>query len=310
MPITEAWPTDARHLAGEEIGPAELLAAFAAADGPRAEVRVVLWAWCHDPHQAPLTQGRLAELAVRFGTRLEATGVESLLDATASEAAAFVRAPVRRGGAPSAHTMHLRRTALRAIYRTLHQLGVHNDDPTVFLELPSRWFRAVRPLTDAELHQARTAVMARRGDPPAGSLLLALAETGAATVELTRLRWCDVHAQSATLPGGTRILPRTAGLTDWGERIVARARDDPDPRSLVVSGSARPPGSQPAIAAMTNRLHQILRTAELHRVDGIGPRSIRLWAAATAYSASGRVESAAHVLGIRSLDAASAAIGI
>lgn len=60
---------------------------------------------------------------------------------------------------------------------------------------------------------------------------------------------------------------------------------------------------------MTNRLRQLLRTAELHTTPGIGPRSIRLWAAASRYRHTRRIEDAAHVLGMRSLDATAAAIG-
>lgn len=308
----QSWPADAQHLAGEPIAKADLPAALATAHGPRAECRVVLWAWRHDPRQAPLSAARLAELAARYASRLEALDVGSLAAATAADAAAFVRAPTRKRTPPSVHTMHLRRTTLRSIYRTLHELGSPCGDPTAFLELPSRWFRAARPLTDAEIHQLRTAVMSRRGDPPPGALVLALAETGASTVELTALRWDDIRGDTVALPGGARILARSASLTEWGAATVARYRvTHPTTGSdLVVSGSSLPPRSQPAQAAMTNRLRQLLRTAELHTDPTLGPRSIRLWAAAHRYHATGRIEDAAHVLGMRSLDACAAAIGI
>lgn len=272
----------------------------------------MLWAWRHDPRQAPLTAARMAELAARYAARLENLGVDSLRSATPADAAGFVRARTRKGSPPSVHTMHLRRTTLRSIYRTLHELGSPCGDPTVFLELPSRWFRAVRPLTDAEIHQLRTAVMSRRGDPPAGALVLALAETGASTVELTALRWSDIAADVVALPGGRRILPRTAALTYWGAAIINgyRATHQVGVTSLVVSGSTMPPRSQPAQAAMANRLRHLLRTAGLHTDPSLGPRSIRLWAAAHRYQMTGRIEDAAHVLGIRSLDACAAAIGL
>src|SRR5690606_21736553 len=117
---------------------------------------------------------------------------------------------------------------------------------------------------------------------------------------------------SVALPGGGRILPRTARLTAWGAATITRYRSThpvvgPE---LAVSGSTMPPRSQPAQAAMTNRLRQLLRTAELHTDPALGPRSIRLWAAALRYRSSGRIEDAAHVIGMRSLDACTAAIGI
>lgn len=306
------WPTDAEQLAGGPIDRTDLAATLDAALGPTAECRVVLWAWRHDPRQAPLSAARLAELAARYATRLETLGIDSLRAATPADAAAFVRAPTRKGTPPSIHTMHLRRTTLRSIYRTLHHLDPPCADPTTFLELPSRWFRAARPLTDAEIHQLRTAVMSRRGDPPPGALVLALAEAGASTVELTVLRWADIGDDTVALPGGSRILARTARLTAWGAATIARHRATHPVAGteLAVSGSTMPPRSQPAQAAMTNRLRQLLRTGELHTDPALGPRSIRLWAAAHRYQATGRIEDAAHVLGMRSLDACAAAIGI
>lgn len=306
------WPADAEQLAGEPIDPADLAAEMAAAVGPREECRVVLWAWRHDLDLAPLSAARLAELAVRYAFRLEATGVASFAAGGPSDAAAFVRAPVRRGGVPSVHTMHLRRTTLRTVYRTLHRLGFETTDPTVFLELPSRWFRAARPLTDAELLQLRTAVMSRRGNPPPGAIVLALAEAGASTAELTVLRWAALGVDTVELPGGQRTLARTVALSDWGVSVLASARHGPGVSgpALIVSGSSKPPGSQPAQAAMTNRLRQLLRTAGLHHEPGLGPRSIRLWAASARYRDTGRIEDSAHVLGMRSLDCCAAAIGI
>ena len=306
------WPTGVDTVIGEPIPSDQLSDAFASAAGPLGECRVVLSAWLIEPNTAEVTFGRLAELAVRYASRLEATGVASFATATVSDAAAFVHAPTRRGAAPAVHTMHLRRTVLRSIYRSLHRHGIACGDPTAFIELPSRWYRAQRPLSDAELHQLRAAISARRGDPPAGAVILALAEAGASTAELTLIRWVDLNRDSVSLPGGTRIFPRQVTLTDWGATIINRALSaaTPDPDGLVVGTSTKPPGSQPAQSAMTSRLRQLLRTAELHTTPGVGPRSIRLWAARRAYRREGRIEDAAHVLGMRSLDATADAIAI
>lgn len=299
-------------LAGERLDRSDLVSALRTAAGPLAECRIVLWAWRHDREPAALTTARLAELAARYATRLERVGVPSLTAATLADAAGFVLAPTRKGAEPSIHTMHLRRTTLRTICRTLYRLGCPHPDPTTLLELPSRWFRAVRPLTDAEIHQVRTALMFGRQSPSHAAAVLAFAETGAATSELTRIRWADVTGATVSLPGGRRLLPRTTQLNDWGRTIVDQHRHlhRPALTALVVSRSGAEPGSQPAQAAMTNQLRRLLAAGRLDASDEIGPRSIRLWAARCAYDTTGQIESSAHVLGMRSLDACAAAIGI
>jgi integrase/recombinase XerC len=307
------WPAKVVAVLGNRVPFEPTTAATASTLEPLAGCRVVLSAWSVDSSTPEITFGRLAELAVRYAQRLDATGVASLTAVTERDVVGFVHAPTHRGAPPAVHTMHLRRTVLRLIYRTLHDLDPTVGDPTAYVELPSRWYRTQRPLTDAEIHQLRTAVGARRGEPPPGAVLLALAEAGATTAELTVLQWRDVGRDNAvSMPGMTRVLPRVVTLTDWGATVIARARStDVEPSELVVTtSSTKPPGSQPAIAAMTNRLRQLLRSAELHATTGIGPRSIRLWAGVCAYRRTGRIEDAAAVLGMRALDRTAAAIEV
>jgi integrase/recombinase XerC len=233
--------------------------------------------------------------------------------------------------------MHLRRTALRSLCRTFHALGVTVGDPTTLLVLPSRSVRAARAFTDSELQQVRMAVMTRRCDVGVAACVVAFAEAGASTSELTELVWGDVHVGvpptgrvgvaatvdatvagnacgdvAVDLPGGGRLLARRVHLTQWGAGVVGQYQESAvwASESLVVSGSLFPPGSHSAQAAVTNRLRWLLRTAELHHVVGLGPRSFRLWGARHAYTQTGRIEAAAHVLGMRSLDATARAIGL
>lgn len=306
------FPPDAQAVAGVPVAHPALAATLTSATDVVAQCRVVLWAWRHDPTQAPLTAGRMAELAARYAMRLAATGVNAFGDVTAADASAFVHAPTRKGRPPAVHTMHLRRTTVRAVHRTLNTLGVVTGDPTSYLTLPSRWYRVARPLTNSELQQLRTAVMSRRGTPPAGAVLLAVAEAGASTAELTFLTWADVTPTAIRLPGGGRVVARTASPTRWGTQILhtVHTTQRTTPHALAISGSSHPPGSQQAQAAITNRLRQLLRTAQLHTTPGIGPRSIRLWAAADAYATTSNLQTAATVLGMRSLDACAAAIGV
>ena len=332
-PVEWVWPPDAELVAGERIEPGGVAGEFAVACGPVAECRVVLWVWRHEAALAPLSAARMAELVARYSLRLEATGVGSISLSSAGDAAGFVRAPTKRGSQPSVHTMHLRRTALRSLCRTFHSLGVTVSDPTTLLVLPSRSVRAARALTDSELQQVRTAVMTRRCDVGVAACVVAFAEAGASTCELTAVTWADVHVGvppsrrvgvdataagtacgdvAVDLPGGARLMARRVHLTQWGAGVVAQYQESAvwASESLVVSGSLFPPGSHSAQAAVTNRLRWLLRTAELHHVVGLGPRSFRLWGARHAYTQTGRIEDAAHVLGMRSLDATARAIGL
>ena len=183
----------------------------------------------------------------------------------------------------------------------------------------------------------RTAVMTRRCDVGVAACVVAFAEAGASTCELTELVWGDVHFAvpptgrvgvdgtvagsvaanscgdvAVDLPGGARLMARRVHLTQWGAGVVAQYQESAvwASKSLVVSGSLFPPGSHSAQAAVTNRLRWLLRTAELHHVVGLGPRSFRLWGARHAYTQTGRIEDAAHVLGMRRLDATARAIGL
>ena len=344
-PVEWVWPPDAELVAGERIEPGCVAGEFAVACGPVAECRVVLWVWRHEAALAPLSAARMAELVARYSLRLEAMGVGSISLSSAGDAAGFVRAPTKKGSQPSVHTMHLRRTALRSLCRTFHALGVTVGDPTTLLVLPSRSVRAARALTDSELQQVRMAVLTRRCDVGVAACVVAFAEAGASTAELTALTWANVHVGvppsgrvgvdaiaagiaagtvdatvagnscgdvAVDLPGGGRLLARRVHLTQWGAGVVGQYQESAvwASESLVVSGSLFPPGSHSAQAAVTNRLRWLLRTAELHHVVGLGPRSFRLWGARHAYTQTGRIEDAAHVLGMRSLDATARAIGL
>ena len=269
--------------------------------------------WRHEDQPQQVTFDRVAELAVRFASRLAATGIHSLWDATPEAVAGFVHAPTRRGAPPAVHTMHLRRTVVRSIYSTLHDLDPTCSDPSAFLTLPSRWYRKQRPLTDPEMQQLRITTQSGHGELSPSAVLLALAECGAATFEITAVTWSDVTSTTLELPGGTRILRRNVAQSPFAKHTLQQAREqwNPSPEEPVVpTRSSKPPMTQPAISAMTNRLRQLIDRSGLRGADHVGPRSIRLWAAATEYRRTSRIEAAAQVLGMKSLDAAATAIGL
>ena len=71
---------------------------------------------------------------------------------TAEIAAAFVRVESLGTAAhPSVPLLHLRRSALRLLFRSLREAGMTVGDPTLDLVLPPRSPLATRPLADDEV---------------------------------------------------------------------------------------------------------------------------------------------------------------
>lgn len=300
-------PEELVAAAGAPIDPAALNAAWNAArlTNPAAELRVVLWAWLHDPALESATVARIGDLAVRFAQRLARQQTRSLLDADAAACAAFVHGRTRRGGLPSVHTMHLRRTSLRTLYRTLRRLGVDCGDPTLDLMLPAKSTRAARPLDDDEIALLRTTALARRRDNVRAAAMVALCEAGATVGEVPRLQWTDVDlaARSVTLPGVSRTRPRRGLLTEWGRSVLQRLADTAK-TSFVVHRSAHPPDSHNEQAAACRLLGRLLEDAGLGHEPDVRPASIRYWAARRRLADTGSLEAAARLLGTTSLDVA------
>jgi len=270
-----------------------------------SELYVILDLWSEQP-LASSTLQRLAGLITRFAGRLVAAGVASLLDVTLADCEGFIWAPTKRHAAPSLHTVHLRRTALRGLFHALRQLELEFVDPTNDLDLPPKGDPRTRPLTDDEILSARVAALGRVHAADRAALALALAETTATTGEIPQVRWrhVDLAAKTVRLPGADPIKARMGRLSPWGAGLLARVAGEATPGSdeFVVSrrGSYEDPHS--AQAAMANLLTKLLRSAGM---DGpaIRPTSIRLWGAAQVLHTAG-IEAAANALGVSSLDAA------
>jgi len=256
------------------------------------------------------SRARLGDLMGRFTSRLEASGVRSLVEATAADCDAFCWARTRRGAAPSLHTVHLRRTALRNLFAILDGLEPGWVDPTARLDLPGRPSARVRPLTDAEMHLVRTAALGGSRSRARVTCAVSLAEATATTGEVAQIRWRDLDraAGSVGLPGAPPIRPRRAELTPWGAATLLRASDEvtPAPEEFVVP--RRSPYADPhtAQAAMANLLAKLLVTAGV-AVPGVRPSSIRLWGALQVLQLRG-IEAAAAALGVSSLDVARRAL--
>ncbi len=91
------------------------------------------------------TRSKFVDLGARFFGFLESSG--SALDLGAVDAStveAFFSAPTA-AGEPSVAMMHLRRSAVRMVFRIARDLGLVVCDPSVDLVLPARSSLATRP---------------------------------------------------------------------------------------------------------------------------------------------------------------------
>jgi hypothetical protein len=272
----------------------------------REQIEAVVSDWESTAGLSPASLDRMAELARRFAARLAATGITCLEEADLASCHGFVWAVTRRNEPPSVHTAHLRRTTLRAIYRTwrVHSPGL--ADPTRDLDLPPKTSRAARPLQEDELLLVRATSLGRRRQPLRIAAMVALAEATATTGEIPQVCWdaLDLARGTVALPGAPPVLARTGRLTDWGRGVLGRlhAETRPEPDDPVTHRGASVPGEHAGQATTSNVLARLLRDAGLSERD-LKPTSIRLWAPATRLQAGGPIEQAATSLGLSSLDA-------
>ena len=266
---------------------------------------------------AEQTTQRMLEVAHRFARRLEVAGVNELGEVTAQACEDFVMAPSRTGGIPSVSTQRMRRTTLRAIFRSARAAGHAIGDPTLDLWLPERGPDGTRPLTTAEVEYCRTCVERVSARDLRRTAAWALAEAGALTSEIAQIRVGDLDdpatPTSVALAGTSRMRARRVTLTEWGRsRLAARVEElgDPAPSTaLLAYGGTQPPDSAAAQAATCRLVGCVLAEAGLGAEEGVRPASVRLWRARERFVESGSLEAAARLLGHRSLDETAAAVG-
>lgn len=210
------------------------------------------------------------------------------------------------------HTVHLRRTALRDLYRVLAGLDPTIVDPTARMGLPAKAGPGTRALTDEEIGLVRTAAIGRAHQPLRAAATIGLAEATGTTGEIPNIGWeqVDLDSGAVWLPGATPIRPRSGYLTGWGRGVLRRWHDNcPDhgPVGPVLPRRVGASRGHSAQAQTANYISGLLRSAGVQG-SGVRPGSIRLWAARTVLETAG-VEAAARALGIGSLDAAARALG-
>jgi hypothetical protein len=256
---------------------------------------------------------RLVERIERFGRFVErGFDVVSLCDVTPAHAAAFVTALHSSSAHPSVATMHLRRSAVRLLFRVARELGLVAGDPTLDLRLPPRAGTKVRPVTDDEVALCRAATLQSLTATRA-SAAWALAEATARTAELPEIAVADLDLaqRRVWLHGSPRTDARWGALNEWGTQQLERRVDalgrDCDPSTLVIyEGTGSPESRQ---ASSCQAIGETLRRAGLGDEPDVRPLSVAAWAGARVFAENGRIEDVARALGVRSLDGAAGLIG-
>lgn len=255
---------------------------------------------------------RLVELMERFAAFVSAGhGVGDLRAANRAMVDEFVNAPTTQGERPSATVRHLRRCAVRMLFRVGRELGVIESDPTMDLGLPARRPPAPRPLTDGEVERCRAASM-YDFDGTRLPTAWALAEAGVRTGEMAKVTLGDVDVDGPGLEvaGCRSAMPRRVELTEWGVpqvgRRLARLRGGPA-QPLVYEGDGSDTAKQ---ASSCIAISVTLARAGLGDDPRVRPVSVVAWAGRRVYDETGRLEDAMCYLGMRSLDRTARLIGL
>lgn len=237
--------------------------------------------------------------------------VGDLNETTPAMVKAFVHAPGPDGAQPSVATMHLRRCAVRILFRIARQLRLVSVDPTVDLDLPPRAASVLRPLTNAEATLCRAMSMDHL-EATRLPAAWALAEAGVRSGEMAEVTVGDVDldVDRVWVKGCRSAAPRWVELDRWGrQRLQFRLHelgDDPGQSLTYCSdGSAKSRQAASCIAVT-----HTLVAAGLHDDPGVRPLSVTGWAGRRVFDETGRVEDAARALGMQSLDRTARLIGV
>lgn len=269
--------------------------------------------WNTSAELAESSQQRLAEVLSHAVTRAQSMAVtEWGEDFDEIVCDRFIHSVTTSHATPSASTMHLRRSALRAGFTTLRRLGLFQGDPTLDLSLPARSQLAARAAVDDEIMLLRmSSVASRESRQPS---VLALAEATATTAEMPFITALDIddadNPHCVQLPGTSRVRARSGTLTPWGSRVIRRTIRDrrqqgiPDSTPLVYSGTKGEEAS--GQASICGAMRSIVQRAGLGKEPDFSPRSVAFWAGRQAFDAasSAKIEAAARAMGITSLDKA------
>ena len=209
--------------------------------------------------------------------------------------------------------MHLRRCAVRLLFRVAREIGLVDADPTMDLALPVRPDSAARALLDDEVQVCR-AVSMHRLDETRLPAAWALAEAGVRTGELAEVTVADVDLDGGRVwaSGSRSSIARWAELDEWG---VARrspadcgaSTGDPASRPLVYTGNGSAKSRQ---AASCIAISVTLARAGLGDDPRCGRSRSPRGRAGGCFDRTGRIEDVRAFLGMRSLDRTARLIGL
>jgi site-specific recombinase XerD len=262
-----------------------------------------------------LTEGTLTDFPPKmrmFASFCErALGVTEVTAIGAAHAKEFVFSAKANGATPTVAWMHVRRGAVRLLFKQGRRLGLVTIDPTLDLELPSRSMLTTRPLTDDELDLCRLSSLESFNDLRRPTCW-ALGEATARTSEMYRVRICDIDVEGKTvfLLGDARTVARRVALTDWGltqvRRAIRAAGRHPKPETVLVPTLES--SSNPR-AAVSMAVIRTLRAAGIHSESDVRPRSVVAWRGAHELTGGASIDEVALLLGCRSLDQTADIVG-
>ncbi|MCM8555476.1 hypothetical protein [Streptomyces sp. STCH 565 A] len=271
---------------------------------------------------SPQTLSRFSQLLDRFVRFARARGAVELGAVTPGIAAMFVdahghtRQALVAPAAPA--TRHLRRSVLRMFYTTARELGLTDTDPTYGLELPPRTTGGTRPLSEDEAVALRHASeFTERPTRHAAAAALALAGGFSGEIGHVGPRHLDVARARVWLHGSTKTTPRWCPLDTWGLRVLtarsehvhAAANSLYPQEALRLAVSPRTGNDEQIQARVCVALRDLLKAIGLGADKRVRPASVTAYAGAEALAATGRIEAAACLLGMSSLDSTAALIG-
>lgn len=230
-------------------------------------------------------------------------GVKTPASVTPEIALRFVHASGADGSTPSVALVHLRRSALRLLFRALRRVGAEVGDPTLDLVLPPRSQLSARPLADDEVMLCRGHALWSLSDGRR-SAAWALAEATCRSVEIANIRRGDVELseQRVWIHGGRTTAPRWGLLSEWGrdrlEQRLLAISDDPATRVAYGGSGSAATGQVSACVAIVD----VLTRAGLAGEPDVRPASVVAWAGRRMLAETSRIEEVARRLGMAGLD--------
>ena len=227
----------------------------------------------------------------QFETFCLTRGITRLSQLTESVVIEFRHLPTQRGThrrIPSEQTCRNRINAVRELLRIARQIGLHAPDVTVDIDRHRVTRGTFHRLDENGIEALRAA--ARLTLPGAlAPVLIALIEAGAHNSELVGLDHMSINGTTVSLPGGTRLSPRTNRLTEHGQHVMAGAGEWELPAST---------------ASLSATFKHIVTFAGFNPELRIRPQSVIAWRATQIFNDTHRIEDVARFAGFSSLDTA------